>query len=203
MADIQVITGCVLSGKTEALYGRIIRHHDCRNSIVVINWLDPSDESPSDGLSTNQCMSLRLPKDIPVESVPYLARAEKLPTFRDSRVIAVDEAHFFTDLVPTVALWRRNYPNKIIILAGVDNYVDNYNTIVPTRICALSAYACEYNKLRANCDDCLTKGKWRGADRNACYSYRITKGALEKRGNKGDFIALCPKHFHSRTSPDE
>ena len=107
MARIEIIMGCMFSGKSTELIRRLKRHRAINESILVIN-------SAKDTRSANEVIKTHNSDTFECVKVSDLSLLEPI----DVDVVAIDEAQFFTGLREFV---QRVSPRvKRIILAGLD-----------------------------------------------------------------------------------
>lgn len=110
---IEIILGCMFSGKSTELIRRLSRYESVGIPTLLIN--SSLDTRTDNNVKThnNLTKSARKTKNLMslVNSIEYLS----------NNVIGIDEAQFFTDLKEFV-LYSEN--NKIIIIAGLDGDSD-------------------------------------------------------------------------------
>ena len=107
---IEVVTGCMFSGKTEELIRRVRRAMYARQSVVVFKpGID--DRYTQDSVGSHSGMKLR--------SI-QIQRAAQIPALvQDAQVVGVDEAQFLgTDLIPIVEALADE--GRRVIVAGLD-----------------------------------------------------------------------------------
>lgn len=108
MGKIEIIIGCMFSGKTTELIRRVSRYKSINKTNVIIN--SNIDTRYDGGVITHSGSILDCVKTDKLMSV--------VSTLKNIEVIGVDEAQFFDDLY-TFALWCESN-NKILIIAGLD-----------------------------------------------------------------------------------
>ena len=108
MARVEIIMGCMFSGKSTELIRRLKRHRAINEHILVIN-------STKDTRSTHQVVKTHDSETMDCIKVSDLSSFE-LACKVD--VIAIDEAQFFTGLLEFVK--RMETKTKTIIIAGLD-----------------------------------------------------------------------------------
>ncbi len=107
---IEVVTGCMFSGKTEELIRRLRRAQFARQSVVVFKpRIDTRySEDSVDSHSGQRMRSFRV------------RRAEEIPPLvGDAMVVGIDEAQFFDDSLVRVAEDLANDGRRVIV-AGLD-----------------------------------------------------------------------------------
>jgi thymidine kinase len=112
MGKIEIIIGCMFSGKTTELIRRVSRYKSINKSNIIIN--SKIDNRYDGGLITHSGSVLDCVKTDKLMSI--------VSTLNNIEVIGVDEAQFFDDLY-TFALWCESN-NKILIIAGLDGDTD-------------------------------------------------------------------------------
>ena len=110
MTKIDIIIGCMYSGKSEELQRRIRRFQAINKPCMVINSvLDTRTDSYVKSHSNIKLSAFKVHK--------LLTIIDK-PEFKEADVIAIDEAQFFTDLHDFVLYCESC--NKDVIIAGLD-----------------------------------------------------------------------------------
>lgn len=175
---IEVITGCMFSGKTEELIRRVRRAQYARLSVVVFK---PSidDRYAVDSVGSHSGQRLRSFQIHHAREIP--------PLVGDAAVVGIDEAQFFdADLVPICESLANE--GRRVIVAGLDmDYLGRPFEPIP-QLLAVSEYI---QKQLAICVVCGNP-----ADR----SQRIVRG--EQRvlvGETDAYEARCRLHWN----PDE
>ena len=119
-SEIQLIIGCMFSGKTTELMRRVRRYAAIGKKAFIINsYKDTRAPKASVKSHDNEQMeawkAYHLTKDY---DVGHCTVIRKIFIPYDISVIAIDEAHFFEDLVPFVQEQIKQH--RIIIVAGLD-----------------------------------------------------------------------------------
>lgn len=107
---IEVICGCMFSGKTEELIRRLRRAQIAKQQVMIFK------PHVDNRYSTNEIVSHN---DQSLPSVVIRNATEIKNLAEDAQVIGIDEAQFFTDEIVTVAEDLANN-NKRVIIAGLD-----------------------------------------------------------------------------------
>ena len=107
MTRIEIIVGCMFSGKSSELIRRIKRHQAIGESVLVINS-SKDTRSPQEVIRTHNSDTLSCVK---VSNLSALGKVMY-------DVVAIDEAQFFTGLKCFVEINMRTI--KTIIIAGLD-----------------------------------------------------------------------------------
>lgn len=171
---IEVITGCMFSGKTDELIRRLRRTQIAGNKVAVYKPLIDTRSGNGEIVSHN---GIRLPAIMINEPTELLRRSGKVS------VIGIDEGQFFGDEL--VAVCRELADRKVrVIVAGLDmDFMGRPFGPMPL----LMAVAERVTKLRAICVRC---------GRAANYSYRLIQAPETILiGAKDLYEARCRKCF--------
>ena len=108
---VEIILGCMFSGKSTELIHRISKYEAILVNTVVINhvWDTRVEDDAVRTHSGHTRKALKLDK-----LVPWIGSDE----YNSAEIIGIDEAQFFDDLLDFVKLSEKD--NKIIIIAGLD-----------------------------------------------------------------------------------
>ena len=110
MEQIQIILGCMFSGKTTELIRRVSRYEAINMKTIIINHcLDTRTDNSVKTHNNLKKKALKLNK-----LMDFLQN----PLFNKINVIGIDEAQFFNDLLEFVKFIDKT--NKILIIAGLD-----------------------------------------------------------------------------------
>jgi len=138
---IEVICGCMFSGKTEELIRRIRRAEIAKMSIKVFKPLIDSRFSKTEVVSHNK---------IKINSYSIKSSDEIINFSSDFDVFGIDEAQFFDKNILNVCKKLAKYGKRVII-AGLDkDYLGNPFGFMPQLMCE----ADYLDKLRAICVKC-------------------------------------------------
>lgn len=107
---ISLILGCMYSGKSTELVRQVSRYKAIGIQTIIIN----SERDTRTGLS----VSTHSGKTVGAIKLTQLMHFAKMDIFFDYSVIAIDEGHFFNDLLEFIK-YAEPY-NKIIIISGLD-----------------------------------------------------------------------------------
>ncbi len=111
---IEIILGCMFSGKSSELLRRCNRYHAIGKSITLINHA--LDTRTDDSIKTHdgvKSVAIKL-----TNLMDFINDKTYRQTLYSSSVIGIDEAQFFDDLVEFVIAIEKL--NKIVIIAGLD-----------------------------------------------------------------------------------
>lgn len=177
---IEIIMGCMFSGKSSEII-KIIRRYKIlnKNILAINNELDnrydvnkivTHDKIAQDCLSTKQLLS--------VKSTELYKKAD---------VVVIEEAQFFKDLFEFVVSGA-DIDNKTIIVAGLDG---DYKRDPFGDILRLIPHAEKVTKLEALCLKC-------GDGTPAHFTKRITtEDSQTLVGSSESYVAVCRRHFNS------
>jgi len=173
--SIEVITGCMFSGKTEELIRRIRRAIIAHQKVVIFKSALDKRYSKEDIVSHDANV---------IESVPISEAANILLVASDVDVIGIDEAQFFDAGLVEVCNSLANQ-GKRIILAGLDmDYSGKPFGPMPMLI----ACAEFVTKVHAICLRCGSL---------AHYSFRIVNNASQVMlGSEESYEPLCRKCYN-------
>ena len=174
---IEIILGCMFSGKSSELLRRVSRYKAVNIPTVIINsMLDSRCEDNMIKTHSNQTH-----KAIKVDKLMSITED---PDFLKMKVIGIDEAQFFPDLIEFVKFAEKY--DKIVIIAGLDG---DSNREPFGDVLRLIPYAEKVTKLSAFCKICQDGTQ-------AFFTKRVTK-CNDKVivGSEDKFIATCRRHY--------
>lgn len=109
MSSIEIIIGCMFSGKSTELNRRASRYKAIGKNVLVINSIL---DTRGDGIKLHSNV------DVHATKTEHLMSMCVHPLFSEADVIAVDESQFFTDLHSFCLECEK--VGKILIIAGLD-----------------------------------------------------------------------------------
>lgn len=171
---IEVIAGCMFSGKTEELIRRLKRAKIARQQVEIFK---PSMEVRYD---ENNIVSHDANA---IQSTPVPASSNILLLGHEVDVIGIDEAQFFDDQLPYVCETLANAGTRVIV-AGLDmDYLGKPFGPMP-HLLATADYISKVHAICISCGDL------------AAHSHRIVNdGSLILLGEKDSYIPLCRSCF--------
>ena len=180
MGSITLIIGCMFSGKSTEIMRLIKRYKILKKQILIINHV-------SDQRYATSSISTHDQQQIECEMVAVLKPLKQTEKYRESEVIVIEEAQFFTDLFD-FATQAADNDNKIIIVAGLSG---DFNRNPFGDIQRLIPHAENISKLSALCVTC-------GDGTLAHFSKRIDTNNKDQTlvGTTSEYIAVCRKHFN-------
>ncbi len=171
---IEVIAGCMFSGKTEELIRRLKRAKIARLEVEIFK---PAIENRYDETSVVSHDANAIP------STPVPASSNILLLGHQVDVIGIDEARFFDDQLPYVCETLANSGTRVII-AGLDmDYLGKPFGPMP-QLLAIADYITKVHAICISCGDLATR------------SHRIVSDAsLILLGEKDSYVPLCRSCF--------
>ncbi len=171
---IEVVAGCMFSGKTEELIRRLKRAKIARQQVEIFK---PSIES-----RYNEVNIVSHDANA-IQSTPVPASSNILLLGHDVDVIGIDEAQFFDDQLPYVCETLANSGTRVIV-AGLDmDYLGKPFGPMP-HLLAIADYISKVHAICMNCGDLAT------------HSHRIVnESSLILLGEKESYIPLCRTCF--------
>lgn len=187
---IEIIFGPMFSSKTIKLIDAYNKFNDIGRNCLYIN--SSKDTRNKGVVSCNGSFEIKLPTNFNGTKVIDLKDANTL--VEDYDVILIDEAQFFTDLLPTVRKWSEVY-NKYIIIAGLiaTSEREKFGQILD-----LFLYASEVTQTTASCIDCereFAETRMIGKFPAPFTSTRNVKIDKEEIGSKEKYKATCQYHY--------
>lgn len=174
---LEIIMGNMFSGKTSELIRRIKKHNFIGDSVLVIN-------SGTD--TRNEASVLQTHDKATFECIKTnnLFEVSTSQLYKTAKVIAVDEAQFFSNLRFFVD--RAMEDKKHVILAGLDG---DYQQQVFGELLFMIPLADTVTKLSAMCMECLdgTQGPFT--------KRTVENSKQELVGDVDSYRAVCRKHL--------
>lgn len=171
---IEVVAGCMFSGKTEELIRRLKRAKIARQKVEIFK---PSIESRYDEINIVSHDANA------IQSTPVPSSSNILLLGHEVDVIGVDEAQFFDDQLPYVCETLANAGTRVIV-AGLDmDYLGKPFGPMP-HLLAIADYITKVHAICISCGDLAT------------HSHRIVKdSSLIYLGEKESYVPLCRTCF--------
>mgnify|MGYP001296352925 CR=1 FL=1 len=185
---LEVITGCMYSGKSEELIRRLRRCY-IANQYTLVMKPSIDDRYSADSVATHIGGTLKAVAVKDVEDVKQLLRAH--PFYERGEVIALDEVQFLGEEIVDVLESQANLGRRVLV-AGLDLDSDG-NPFGP--MARLLAVADRVTKLTAVCvSKVLDEGKQVTCGKPATRSYRLPENDTGERvqvGSTGMYEARC------------
>lgn len=171
---IEVVCGCMFSGKTEELIRRMKRAEFARQRVEIFKPLIDTRYSNDEVVSHDRNTII---------STPIEHSSQLLLLTSEIDVVGIDEAQFFDDGLPAVCSQLANSGIRVIA-AGLDlDYLGRPFGPMP-HLLALAEYVTKVHAI------CVQTGN------HAHHSYRITEGSgLVELGEKESYVPLSREAF--------
>jgi thymidine kinase len=171
---IEVVCGCMFSGKTEELIRRMKRAEFARQRVEIFKPLIDTRYSDDEVVSHDKNT---------IVSTPIEHSSQLLLLTSEIDVVGIDEAQFFDDGLPAVCNQLANSGIRVIV-AGLDlDYLGRPFGPMP-HLLALAEYVTKVHAI------CVQTGN------HAHHSYRITEGdGLVELGEKESYVPLSRDAF--------
>lgn len=187
---IEVIAGCMFSGKSEELLRRLRLAKVAHQHVVIFK---PKRDTRSPGEVKSRC-------GISLEANEIISSGEILKEVKGLSVVGIDEIHFFDDGLFDVVLTLQERGCRIIV-SGLDMNFRGEPFMTMARFMGIAA---KVDKLRAVCGQCHT------LEANAIYSQMFRGGEIAlydsdnlQVGDVGTYQARCHKCFVRPISKSE
>lgn len=177
MCRLEIIIGCMFSGKSTELIRRMKRLRVLRKNMLIINSSKDTRQK-SDVINTHDNVSLECVKTDNLDDI------FKLDTYVKSHIIAIDEAQFFKNLRKFVE--QCIVDRKYIIVAGLDG---DFKQNIFGEIIDLIPLADDVTKLHALCKEC-------NDGTLASFSKRLVSDDNQELVGASDmYTSVCRKHL--------
>jgi thymidine kinase len=178
MSRLEIIMGCMFSGKSTELVRRLKRYKAIGEDVLVIN-------SSTDTRSTENVVKTHDGVTFDCIKTDKLKNIFSEPSFLNSKIIGIDEGQFFGDLYDFVYITLQNY-EKHIIIASLDG---DSNQKVFGQTLMLIPLADDVDKLKALCMEC-------NDGTPAPFSKRLISTDKQSVVGANDiYRAVCRKHL--------
>lgn len=181
MGRIELIIGCMYSGKTTEMMRQIKRYQTLKKNIIILTHCKDNRYSDSGNISTHNLETMTAN---PLVSLKTIYEND---SFKKAEVVFVEEGQFFPDLYEFCIECANTY-DKNVIVSGLDG---DFQLKPFEQIVLLIPNAEKVTKLTALCKQC-------GDGTEACFSKRIIHSEVrELVGSFGVYEAVCRKHYYS------
>lgn len=179
--QINLILGCMFSGKTSELINTIRRFKSIGKKVMVINYSEDTRYG-NQKIITHDYVGIDsyMIKDLN----EILTNQYFLSVFKESEIICINEGQFFKGLVEFCNNSANNY-GKIIYVCGLDGDYkqQKFGEMLDLVPCSESV-----KRLSALCRICGNK---------AFFTKRITESDSQVLiGGKQDYLPVCRKHYY-------
>jgi thymidine kinase len=189
--SLELLIGPMFAGKSSAIQSIIRRHRALGWNVFVITHSIDTRYSDEPAIVNHDRVSM------PAFSTNSLMSVLENAEFKASRLVVIEEAQFFTDLVPFV-LQTIDKLSKYVVVVGLDGDAERRPF---GHVLELIPHCDRVTKLTAMCKECRdgTPAIFTFAAREdavvAANDGRPCVGADEK------YVPLCRKHFNRAHSP--
>ena len=181
MGRIELIIGCMYSGKTTEFMRQIMMYKTLSKKIIILTHSKDNRYSHSGNISTHNREMMDAVATTSLMDI--VAKTE----YNEAQVVFIEEAQFFPDLFDFTTM-AANQDNKIVVVCGLDG---DFQLNPFEQVLRLVTHSESVKKLNALCKKC-------GDGTPACFSKRIvTSQERELVGSDGVYEALCRKHYYS------
>lgn len=189
--SLELLIGPMFAGKSSAIQSIVRRHQALDWLVFVITHNSDTRYSEKPAIVNHDGVA------IPAYASGRLQDAFDIPMFHKARLIVIEEAQFFSDLVPFV-LQAVEKLGKHVVVVGLDGDVlrKPFGTILD-----LVPFCDKITKLTAMCKIC-------GDGTPAIFTHATTANAAESAelgkpcvGAADKYTALCRKHYMVKTNP--
>lgn len=185
---LNVALGSMFAGKTDHLLRSLGRWLDVNPGCKVIYINHVWDTRSTEDMSTHASHT-QLPTKLTTRKCQNLGEVD----VTQYRVIGVDEAQFFSDLVPTVRHWVEDL-HKVVYVVGLDGTFDRKPF---GEVLNLLPLADEYHKLYAVCKECIEEHA--NSFVPAAFTRRFAKSSEVIAIGAGEiYQPVCRKHWRAQ-----
>ena len=183
MGRIELIIGCMYSGKTSQLLSLIKRYKSIKTNMMVINYLEDTRYGNDNKIYSHDKNSIEA---IPLDNLNKLVTDSKYrDQYREAETIFINEGQFFDNLLEFTTNAANN-DDKTIIICGLDG---DYLRRPFGDILYLIPHADKVTRLEALCKIC-------GDGTPGIFTKRIIKTEGQKLiGGDESYIPVCRNHY--------
>jgi|UniRef100_A0A6C0I7A6 thymidine kinase len=179
LGNIQLILGCMFSGKTSELIRRIQRYKSIQKRVLFVNYIE-------DTRYTNQNTNNIYTHDKVGCQGVYLDKLNGLiDILKNYDVFVINEGQFFEDIYNISILLCEKH-GKDVLICGLDG--DFQRQTFKYNLLDLIPYADTVEILTAYCSICKDETPAR-------FSKRITNETEQKIIGSDNYIPVCRKHY--------
>lgn len=176
--NLEVIFGCVASGKSEEFIRRIKRHEIAGHSVIVFK---PDIDTRTENIKSRNGIEINCE---PIHSNVDKLLTERRFNFDGYDVIAFEEAQFFKNLYSFIDFLLLRHKHKIIVSGLLTDFNNNFFG----DIYKLIKLSTNITHLKAICMKCKNE--------NAIFSQKLTKGGPQiEVGDLEKYEPRCYKCF--------
>tara|TARA_Y100000813_G_C24050116_1_gene298828 strand:- start:159 stop:722 length:564 start_codon:yes stop_codon:yes gene_type:complete len=180
--SINLIIGCMFSGKTTEIMKIIRRNQSVNKKVMVINYCRDTRYG-NDSITSHDLTSIN---SYMIENLSDIVTSDHYKNvFDESEIICINEGQFFIGLLTFCKLCANNY-NKKVYVCGLDGDYkqEKFGELLDLIPCSESVV-----KLSALCKKCGNE---------AHFTKRITNSTDQVHiGGADDYIAVCRYHYYN------
>jgi thymidine kinase len=176
LGNIQLILGCMFSGKTSELIRRIQRYKSIKKRVIFVNYIDDTRYG-KDNIYTHDKVEC---EGIHLEKLQLL-----IDKVNEYDVFVINEGQFFEDVYQISIDLCEKY-GKDVLICGLDG--DYKRQTFKYNLLDLIPYADTVEMLTAYCAVCKDETPGR-------FSKRITNETEQKVIGSNNYIPVCRKHY--------
>jgi len=182
LGNIQLILGCMFSGKTSELIRRIQRYKSIQKKVLFVNFIEDTRYNEN---NTNNTNNIYTHDKVGCEGI-YLDKLNGLiDKVNNYDVFVINEGQFFEDVYKVTIELCEKY-GKDVLICGLDG--DFQRQIFKYNLLDLIPFADTVEILTAYCVICKDETPAR-------FSKRISNEKEQKVIGTSNYIPVCRKHF--------
>ena len=180
---IELIIGCMYSGKTTELIRLINRYKSLNKPMLIINYIEDNRYGNDNKIYTHNKLGIEAKHITHIEDI--YNNPKLLEEYNNSEIIFINEGQFFTNLYEFV-INSVDKDNKIFIICGLDG---DYQKKPFGDILKLIPHSDKLTRLNAMCKIC-------GDGTPGIFTYRKIESDKQKLiGGDDIYIPVCRKHY--------
>jgi thymidine kinase len=180
LGNIQLILGCMFSGKTSELIRRIQRYKSIQKKVLFVNYIE--DTRYNNKINEN---NIYTHDKVGCEGI-YLSKLSYIiDKIGEYDVFVINEGQFFEDIFEMTIKLCETY-EKDVLICGLDG--DYRRNTFKYNLLDIIPYADTVEILTAYCSICKDETPAR-------FSKRITNETIQKVIGSDNYIPVCRKHF--------
>ena len=183
--SLELIVGPMFAGKSSALQSIVKRHQSLGWKMLVVNH-------SSDIRYGSSAISSHDDQHVPALSVSDLLPLLKTSSFLETKLIVIDEAQFFPDLLPFV-VEALDVHEKHIVVVGLDGDAERKPF---GQIGLLLPHCDKISKMTAFCSLCKDGTAALFTHATRADSAAAAASGVPCVGTAEAYIPLCRKHYH-------
>lgn len=181
LGNIQLILGCMFSGKTSELIRRIQRYKSIQKKVLFVNFIEDTRYNKNKSSINN----IYTHDKVGCEGIYLYKLSSLIEKVNNYDVFVINEGQFFED-VYTISIELCEKYGKDVLICGLDG--DFQRQTFKYNLLDLIPYADTVEILTAYCSICKDETPAR-------FSKRITNETEQKVIGSTNYIPVCRKHF--------